>query len=509
MKTLSQIQSARVGPMNLIVVFLVMLLVKVGSATNVNVSTAAQLMSAVNSGATGDTINIAAGTYALTGTLTPKAKMTIKGAGITKTILQPAASWNPGPAQKVDPVSVSGITTTAYYFNLAGNANITISDMAMDGMKKLHGAVCSNAANFVTIFNVYFHDYTFTGVRLNNAHHAKIHDCEFINMANIGADPEAGAVVFGYLTESEFYNNQFYYTTHGVHDTVSGSGANFFGYKGRELTKSRIHHNTIMVNFSIELPFEKDHDVEIDHNYMTGMISVPRTGDGGGTPVSGVALHIHHNYSSASQVLEYPRNFVELDHNLIDNTRQEDGGFIAGWYGNDLYTGPTKVHNNLINNLGRSICDIGRYNNFQFYNNHVKTYAGANDVSFIIATGATDLDRTTFVVKDNIFDFSAQLRALFWQDMGAGFTAIKNNTLINVKDSANYSNPNTGAKRGPTETLSFDCGANGEYTVLDWVVTHKGGSSIKPVKKQARHAFQAGVKKLLYTLTGRQMVKDH
>ncbi len=42
---------------------------------------------------------------------------------------------------------------------------------------------------------------------------------------------------------------------------------------------------------------------------------------------------------------------------------------------------------------------------------------------------------------------------------------FENNEVFNVADSANLSNPLTGAPVGPTEPLAFLVGADGEYTV--------------------------------------------
>ena len=80
------------------VVTLIFALAPLGWSASVDVSNVSQLTNAVNNGAVGDTINIAAGTYILTAQLTPKAQMTIKGAGIERTILRPASTWTPGIA---------------------------------------------------------------------------------------------------------------------------------------------------------------------------------------------------------------------------------------------------------------------------------------------------------------------------------------------------------------------------------------------------------------------------
>jgi len=83
------------GRLALTLAFLLALTPASWSAT-VNVNTVAQLVSAVNNGSEGDVINIAAGTYELPASLTPRSGMSIKGAGVTNTILKPASSWNPG-----------------------------------------------------------------------------------------------------------------------------------------------------------------------------------------------------------------------------------------------------------------------------------------------------------------------------------------------------------------------------------------------------------------------------
>ena len=455
------------------VMTVILALAPLGWAASVDVSTVSQLTNAVNNGAVGDTITIAAGTYILTAQLTPKAQMTIKGAGIERTILRPAATWTPGTATLIDPINWGGVKTSAYFFYLGNNIgtnSVTISDMTMDGLKQLQGAVCGNTINSLTISNVYFHDFTFCGVRVVGGSQLVIHDCEFINMAISGMDPEAGAVVFAYLSNSDLYNNQFYFTTHGVYYGSGVNAGNFYGFKGRELKQSRIHHNTIMVNFSIELPFDDNYDVEVDHNYLDGWISMPKYAGGSNAP-SGTSIRIHHNYDSSAVVAEYPRNDVEIDHNLLDNPRAEQGSMLSGWT-NESAPGTTKMHDNLIKNLGRVLADVGLYNNLQFYNNTVNAPQndGASTNFLFIIDG--NITKSLFVCKNNIFDCTGHPRALLWSGLGAGFTAIENNTMINVTDQANYANPSTSAARGARDPLYFICGAPGnQYLVDQWTIT--------------------------------------
>ena len=53
------------------------------------------LVAAVRDGAEGTTVEIAAGTYELAAPLELKARMTLKGAGMDKTILTNAQGWKP------------------------------------------------------------------------------------------------------------------------------------------------------------------------------------------------------------------------------------------------------------------------------------------------------------------------------------------------------------------------------------------------------------------------------
>ncbi|MBC8125773.1 MAG: right-handed parallel beta-helix repeat-containing protein, partial [Gloeobacteraceae cyanobacterium ES-bin-144] len=299
-------------------------------AATVTVSTASELATAVNDGSAGDTIHVAAGTYALTAPLKPKANMTINGAGISKTMLQPAASWKPAKAERIEPINWDRVNKEAYLFNLGSNNgthHVSISDMEINGLKQLHGAIAGHVINHLTVSNIYFHDFTFCGVRIVGGSNLLVRGCEFINMAVEGMDPEAGAVVFAWLSDAEFCHNRIFFATRGKYYGAGVNAGNFYGFKGRQLKKGRIHHNTIRVNFSVELPFDDNVDVEIDHN-------------------------------------------------LLDNPRSEAGSMLSGWT-SDPASGPTRMHNNLINNLGRVLGDIGLYNNLMFYNNHVKAPANA------------------------------------------------------------------------------------------------------------------------------------
>src|SRR5689334_6671073 len=83
------------------------------------VDTTAALVAAVRNGAEGSTIEIAAGTYELEAPLEPKQGMTLKGAGMDKTILTNAAGWKPSTQTLPDPeMKTAGMDTNAYLVRL-------------------------------------------------------------------------------------------------------------------------------------------------------------------------------------------------------------------------------------------------------------------------------------------------------------------------------------------------------------------------------------------------------
>ena len=102
----------------------------------------AALVAAVRGGVEGETIEIAAGTYELDATLELKARMTLKGAGIDKTIITHAASWKPSTKTLPDPeMTLDGLDTDAYLIRLMRDtAGVTISDMTLLG-PQLHGGI--------------------------------------------------------------------------------------------------------------------------------------------------------------------------------------------------------------------------------------------------------------------------------------------------------------------------------------------------------------------------------
>ena len=69
----------------------------------VAVTNVAELVKAVRDGAEGETIDIAAGTYELAAALEPKSRMTLRGAGMEKTILTHTSGWKPSTKTLPDP----------------------------------------------------------------------------------------------------------------------------------------------------------------------------------------------------------------------------------------------------------------------------------------------------------------------------------------------------------------------------------------------------------------------
>ncbi len=436
------------------------------------VASATALVEAIRVAPVGATIEIAGGTYELTAPLEVKAGMTLKGTGIGKTILTNSPTWKPSTKALPDPeTSTKGLDTSAYLIRLANKADgITISDLTLRG-PQLHGAIFGFRNDKLHLHHLRLEDFLWTGIRTFSMSHAHIHDCEFIDTGGRwqrGGKPgekggiTGGAIFVTWMADSEIAHNRFTRTQPNKSDA-------FFGIKGRHGKRSRIHHNTIGVNFSIEFPFENDEAMEIDHNICHGVISIPKHA-GGPVPKSGVTFHIHHNWMTTSYAIEFPRNGVEIDHNLFDFEVEKDGGNLISGFGDAAATGPASFHDNLISNPGRGVMWINPpFDHVEIRNNHIITRTTATPRTEGLFGFNARCDFQTISIRDNIIECDGQARPLLRSD--ASYSAvISNNILTNVSDTDRYANPQTGGVVGPTQPLKFECGVQGEMTVDGWKV---------------------------------------
>ena len=305
-------------------------------------------------------------------------------------------------------------------------------------------------------------------MRLFIVSQSKIHDNTFFDAggkANITSGSSGGALFLTYFSEVDIFGNR----------VERSSGNDSYGVKGREGHQVHIHDNTLDVFFSVELPFESDHTVEIDHNYMGGAVSIPKYG-GGPVPAAGYTFHVHHNYFKTSYAFEYQRNAVEIDHNLFDFPTSDDGGnLISGFDAVAAVPGGTKMHDNLIRNPGRGLYwNEGVYNNFAFYNNHVR---GATTVTprteglfdFRPARDGATTDFKTIGIRDNIVELTGTPRPLM-RNSESYAAVIENNTLTGVSDTASYANAPASRPRGPLLPLCFRVGAAREWTLDGWTL---------------------------------------
>ncbi len=430
------------------------------------VDTSAALVAAVRDGAEGTTIEIAAGTFELEAPLEPKARMTLKGAGMDKTIITHVAGWKPSTKTLPDPeMKTQGMDTTAYLVRLKDKAaGITLSDMTLRG-PQLHGAIYGWGNKDLHVHHVRIKETLWTGLRTFSMAGAKIHDCEFIDAGgrwDKGKPGEKGGITGGaifaiWLADCDIADNRFVRTR-------MGKAEEFYGIKGRQAKRCRIHHNTIEVNFSMEFPFENDEDVEIDHNVCHGTISIPKHA-GGPVPKSGRTFHIHHNWMKPSYSIEFVRNGVEVSHNLFDFDLKQDGGNLISGFGKAPAKGPASFHNNLVSNPGRGVIWLNEvFDNLEIRNNHiiVRTTATPRKEGLFGLNSSTDFK--TIVIRDNIIECEGQPRPLLRNKESYG-AVIENNALTNISDIELYKNPRSDKPVGLEKPLKFECGVHGEFTI--------------------------------------------
>lgn len=428
------------------------------------------LVSAVSSGVAGQTILVAPGAYELSEPLILTSGVTLKGVGMDKTIITHAGSWKPSTKALPTPeTTLKGFDKDAYLIRLADQAKgVTISGLTLRG-PQMHGAIFGVGNQDLHVHHVRVRDFLANGIRTFSLRNAKIHDCEFIDAGGrwkrggIPGDKggiSGGAIFAIWTKDSEISHNRFI-------RTKVGKAHGHYGIKGRQAKRTRIHHNTIHLNFSIEFPFENDEDVEIDHNICHGAISIPKHA-GGPVPESGRTFHIHHNYFTASYAIEFVRNGVEIDHNLFDFDPARDGGNLISGFGKAPAKGPAVFHNNLISNPGRGVIWINEpYHRLTIRNNHIITRATVTPRKEGLFGFNKDCDFSAFRIADNIIECRGLARPLLRRAESYAAT-VENNRLINVSDSARYKNPRTGNRPGLQAPLRFQCGVRGELTVDGW-----------------------------------------
>jgi hypothetical protein len=447
-----------------------LLLAMPGLASGVTrVDSAEALVAAVRDGAAGLTIQIAAGTYRLDAPLEPRAGMSIRGAGIDKTIITHAAGWRPPTSTLPDPeMKTAGMDTRAYLIRLQDNAaGITISDLTLRG-PQLHGAIYGWNNRNLHLHHLKVEDFLWSGIRTFLMHGARVHDCEFIDAGGrwergqpgLKGGITGGAIFAIWMADTEIAHNRFTRTRDGRADE-------FYGIKVRQGKRCRIHHNTIEVNFSIEMPFENDEDVEISHNILHGTVSLPKYA-GGEVPKSGRTFHIHHNWFRDTYAIEFVRNGIEISHNLFDFDASKDHGNLISGFGKAPARGPASFHNNLISNPGRGIIWINEiYNNLEVRNNHIitRTTTTPRKDGLFGFNPATDFK--TITIRDNIIECHGLPRPLLRNKESYSAT-IANNRLTNLSDTDRYANPAGDQPAGPEQPLEFRCGVHGEFTITGW-----------------------------------------
>lgn len=433
------------------------------------VETVEQLLAAVSGGAEGATIALAAGRFELAAPLELKSRMTLTGAGAERTILTHAPAWKASPASLPDPeMRLEGLDSSAYLIRLPRDSQgVTIAALTLRA-PQLHGAIFGWYPANLTLRGLRIQETQWSGVRTFGMKHAKIHDCEFIDAGGrwgkgqpgVKGGITGGAIFAIWMADSEVFDNRFLRTrAEPEHE--------FYGIKVRQAKRCRFHHNTIAANFSLELPFENDEDVEIDHNVCHGTVSIPKHA-GGPVPQSGRTFHIHHNWFRDSYSIEFVRNGVEIDHNLFDFDPQKDHGNLISGFGKAAAKGPAVFHNNLVNNPGRGVIWINEvYNHLVVRNNHIITRTTATPRKDGLFGFNSQCDFSTIVIMDNLIECQDTPRPLL-RSAESYSAALENNRLVNVADAEKLKNPPAERVIGLEQPLRFACGARGEYLVDGW-----------------------------------------
>jgi len=448
----------------------------------ITVSTTAELRAAVANATDGSRINLAATTFELDSPLRVRSGVELVGAGAGQTTLRAAPSWQANFTGSIDDgANFERLDPNSYLIDLGRDDSVgaAIRDMTLTG-PNLHGAVAGITSHGLQLSGLEVRDFGWSGVRLFVTNDVVIENSSFINAGGVSpGGPTGGALNLTFLKDSTIRNNRF--------EKEPGFNSNFYGIKGRQFRDTAISNNTILTNFAIELPFEIDRRVEINNNYLDGVVSVPRF-NGGETPITdgGDSFHIYNNYFTRAYSIEGPHNALRIEQNLFDIEASDDGGNLISTFDSersDTIPGPVIFTDNLVKNPGRGVFWSGiPYDNLEFSRNHIiadetipyTLEGGIPPGLFGFRVAQDDGDATDFstiTISDNIIEVidlddsdGVTTRDLL-RNLSSADANIVNNLLSGISDTERYSNEQTGAAQGPATPLFFRVGADGEFLV--------------------------------------------
>jgi hypothetical protein len=349
------------------------------------------------------TIKMGPGTYIATRTARPRNGVTIEGAGARgpkRTRIIASADWPLPPLKDYEgtegrPEYLIGVEMKQPSGERVKPADLTIRhlELASDPKHRITGAVYCRDGTNVRLEHLHVHDFRWNGLRVEFSAEVEIAHC-LIEDASTEKLPhrEGGLIRTRWIRDSRIHHNR-----------IIARETRGYGYKGSGHRGMRFDHNYVDTQyFAFESPHENEFGVEIDHNYLTRCISVPKPGQGADPTKEGFAysVRIHHNVLTDSYTVEGPRNHLRLDHNWIPV--EKTGGRIYTHHGGRI-RGPVWIHHNVIENVDRNFVwmNEGLAENIQVYNNTVFC-ADAGDRTGHLLDAYTAERLSGWVFKNNV-----------------------------------------------------------------------------------------------------------
>ena len=242
------------------------------------VSTTAGLIDAAGRATAGTVIDVAPGTYTLDSSLKLGAGVTLRGAGAGQTVIRSADAWRADFTARPEELDFRRARPENYLIDLGNDAtNAAVRNLTLTG-PTIYGGVYGNSPDGLVLSGLELRGFGWSGVRLFRTENATITNNTFVDAGNRINGRSGGQMFLTYQSSTPKLP-----TTGSPAPTAATSTASRAGSSAT----TRIHHNTINPTFfAVELPFENDVGVEIDHNYLAGGVSVPKFA-GGPTEIDG------------------------------------------------------------------------------------------------------------------------------------------------------------------------------------------------------------------------------